>query len=170
MALRHQVLWARVAVTDRRAQDKPVEHIFERGQLLPSWVDDYTLFVLTSGGGAAAVEGPDEEAVKAAERIASAEPVFKQEHAPTLTQPLSSQATPVETVDHTQGERRATDSAASRATGGQAGATPTATPAADGKPAGNASKEDWERYAVTRGLSEEDAKKATRNDLVRRFG
>jgi hypothetical protein len=40
----------------------------------------------------------------------------------------------------------------------------------DGPPAKSANKPEWEAYAVSQGMSEEDAHAATKDDLVEKFG
>lgn len=70
--LKHQVVWAKCAVT------KPVtdeEVILVKGDLLPDWVSEFTKFVLTGCGAVKAVEQLDP-----ALTAVDPEPVYLQEH------------------------------------------------------------------------------------------
>ena len=72
--LKHQVVWAKLAVTNPQTGK---ETILSRGEMFPDWVDDFTRFTLTSAGGVKAVETPDPALTKS-----SPEPVRLQEHKP----------------------------------------------------------------------------------------
>jgi hypothetical protein len=72
----HQVVWASCAVTN---PDTNEETILKKGDLLPKWVADFTLFVLTTSGAVKVVDDPDPALLAEAN---PAEPVRLQEHPP----------------------------------------------------------------------------------------
>lgn len=79
----YQVVWPAVSVADKR-DPKNVKDgvVFQRGAMLPDWVDDFTLHVLTTTGGVKAVESPDRALVEVDNPPA---PVRLQEHPPVVS-------------------------------------------------------------------------------------
>ena len=82
----YQVVWEKVSVADRRDPKNVKDGIvFERGAMLPDWVDDFTLHVLTTTGGVKAVETPDRSLQEVDNPPA---PVRLQEHVPDPLPPV----------------------------------------------------------------------------------
>jgi hypothetical protein len=76
----YQVVWPAVSVADKRDPKNVKDGIvFPRGAVLPDWVDDFTIHVLTTTGGVKAVETPD-KALQLADNPPA--PVRLQEHPP----------------------------------------------------------------------------------------
>lgn len=145
----HQVVWAACAVTDPSTGQ---EEVFRKGDLLPDYVDEFTLFVLTSTGGARFVEAPD-PVLSAAQQ--TPDPVRLQEH-------------PALASDAALAERGtlAGDAAARIAEGRDTGTGRKG----DGdrtavRPAANAAKAEWVEYAVRNGADRAKAEAATKDDL-----
>lgn len=138
----HQVVWPAVSLADKRDPKNVVDGILvTRGAMLPDWVDDFTLHVLTTTGAVKAVVDPDPTLVAIAEPPA---PVLLQEHDPaTVTSTGAPQV------------------------GGIAG-PPTGTTVIGpsetntDRPKVNDSKEKWLAYART--VERDEARRATLDD------
>lgn len=74
--MKHQVVWAKCSVTNKESGK---DLVVPRGEMLPDWVDEFTLFVLTGCGAVKAVEQADAALVAEGN---PPEPVRLQEHAP----------------------------------------------------------------------------------------
>lgn len=172
----YQVVWPAVSVADMRDPKNVKDGIvFQRGAMLPDWVDEFTLHVLSTSGGVKAVETPD-PVLKAV--TSPPEPVRLQEHAPEFVTNVegSSQDPTVKDPKDVKGEptiqvRGVQIASQERQQRQQAERPKNDDP---NRPADSASKADWLAYAKSR--ETDKAKRdaltddVTRAELINTYG
>lgn len=164
----HQVVWPACSVTD---PDSGEDVVLRKGDMLPDYVNEFTLFVLTTTGGVRFVEDPDPSLL--AEENPPAQ-VLLPEHLPP---PAGSDAEKVEIERaKVEGLPRARSGASTSAAKSTADAD-DADEDEDAPPAVSAAKPEWVEYAVRhrrKGQSEQDARTeaeaTSKEQLVGRFG
>lgn len=153
-----QVVWPAVSVADMRDPKNPKDGIVvPRGELLPDWVDDFTIHVLTTSGGVKSVETPDKVLQEVDKPPA---PVRLQEHPPERV---------VDVTGTTQDPAVKGDPAK----GGTAKQVITKNDDPN-RPADSASKSEWLEYARKRETDKAKRDKltddVTRAELISTYG
>lgn len=145
-----QVVWPAVSVADARDPKNVKDGIVvKRGDMLPDWVDDFTIHVLTTSGGVKSVETPDKVLQEVDNPPA---PVLLQEHPRPVQTDLT--GTSQDPAVKTQPVKAKNDD--------------------PNRPADSASKSDWLAYARKR--ETDKAKRdaltddVTRAELINTYG
>lgn len=139
-----QVVWEKVALT---REGEPEDTILKRGQTLPDWVSEFMLGVLTSTGAVRAVDdGPIP---------AYAAPTARESELPPSvpTGPMPKDAGAVRDPEPDRGSDQ----------GGDGDDDVEA-------PATSAHKATWVNYAVSKGMSRNEADGLSKEALINRFG
>ena len=166
-----QVIAAKVSVYEPTGinefgQPTAVDHVYERGQVLPDWVDGHQAFVLVNTGLAAEVGDQPDDRVRPLD--SGPAPVILPEHNP-LTVPGSGVTGPLvvtDSIDETAAGQRL-----AKATGTEGDNADTSTGELAPLPADNDTKFAWETYAATKlpeghQMTRQEAESMKKADLV----
>jgi hypothetical protein len=156
----YQVVSKQIAVPNR---EKGEEEIFVRGQMLPDWVGEYELFVMTSSGYIKPVVDPDPVLTEAEK---TPEPVRLPEHPP----PPRTEADLRAGRQAEAARKTAEDAKEEERIRAQAEGRPPLGGSEAKRPADYASKAEWVDFAVSKGANRDEAESSSKADLVSKYG